>query len=541
MNRPLAFVLALLLLAGGVAPVATASPTTTSAADSLSTPATPAQTVDTAQTTDTAYQTTNTAPQTTDTETENETETGSEDPLGCVDGVCHDDELDFEEPTDLSDDELDALVDRSMARVEYLRGERFDDDVPVEIQSREEFRESDTMRASTGDESFDRWNDQVWEALFIVGEDQRSADAIDGTLGEAVNGFYTASDDRIVIITSSPDSPSVNELTLIHEFTHALQDQRHDLTSEQFRADSQDADLAANGAIEGEAVYIEERYEQRCESGEWECFDEPTSASSGGGDSPTNRGLLYLLLQPYSDGPAYVDEIRDEEGWAGVDDLMTEPPETTSEVIHRRAVEARDLDVENESTDGWQRYPEEGRDGAEVTGEASIYVMFWYQAREYDADTIDPDSFSDTDGEYDRYNYVSDPSEGWVGDELHPYQRGDDDGYVWSTEWETREDAAEFRRAYGAILDAHDANETDAGVYEVSNGSFSGAYAVDTDGTRVTIVHAPTEDGLFELRPSLDPDPVDDPLPFGDSAPGFGLAAALAALLAAAIAGRRLH
>ena len=170
--------------------------------------------------------------------------------------------------------------------------------------------------------------------------------------------------------------------------------------------------------------------------------------------------------------------------------------------------------------------------------------MFWYQAAEYGADTVDTDSLSETTTPYDRYNYSAAPSDGWAGDKLYPYQRGDDDGYVWTTQWESTEDVTEFVEAYGAILDAHDAAETDSGAYVVSNGSFSGAYAVDVTDTRVTIVHAPTEAGLFELQPSLEPTGVDDrqPLPLlEDDVPGFGVAAAVAALVAFLAVGRRLR
>ncbi|ATW87120.1 PGF-CTERM protein [Halohasta litchfieldiae] len=463
-------------------------------------------------------------------------------PVGCVDGICYDDDLPFDEATDLTDDELDILVDRTMARVEQLRGQKFDSEVPVEVQSRAEFREDNLVTNTSTDETFERWNDGVWKGLFIIGDDQRSAAAIDGTIGEAVSGFYVPSENRIVIVSSTPDSPTVNEQTLLHELGHAMQDQYHDLSEPTYRGVTQDRDLAVDGAVEGEAAYLGSLYSERCSSGQWDCFDttQASGGSSGGsGESTSNPGVLFLLLQPYSDGPAYIHEIRETDGWEGVSEHIESPPTTTTEIIHQQPMNAPSLDVPDESTDGWERYPEQGG-GAEVTGEASIYVMFWYQAREYGADTIDPQSFTNTDQPYDRYDYVSEPSEGWAGDELYPYKRGDDDGYVWSLEWDSTADATEFAEAYGEILTAHDAAETDSGAYVVSNGSFSGTYGVEVDGTRVTIVHAPTEAGLFELRPSLEPTPVvdDGSRLFQDDVPGFGVAAAVAALLAVVIAGR---
>jgi len=458
------------------------------------------------------------------------------DELGCVDGICHDDDLEFTDATALSEAELDTLVARTKARVQYLRGEAFTDGVTVEVQSREAFRDSDIAAPARSDDEFERWNDQVWKGLFVVGDDQRSGDAIDGTVGEAVNGFYQPGETRIVLITPSTEEPTVDEQTLLHEFAHAHQDQHHDLTSPQFRGETQDADLAVDGLVEGEAVYLEYQYEERCESGEWSCFDDP--GTSGGSSDDLNRGILYTLLQPYSDGPAYVHDIVEREGWSGVDDRMDEPPETTTEIIHREPTNASSVASPPDGSEGWERYPDQGVDGAETVGEASVFVMLWYQASEYGADTVDPGILQETSHPYEQLNYVADPSDGWAGDELVPYQRGDDDGYVWTIEWESSDDVTEFTRAYGAILDAHDANETDSGVYIIENGSFSGAYAVETDDTQVRIVHAPTEAGLFEIDSSLDPTSVDHS-PLEDAVPGFGVAASVAAVLTLALACRR--
>ncbi|MEA1931512.1 MAG: Hvo_1808 family surface protein [Euryarchaeota archaeon] len=531
MTRLAVFLTTLLLLSAGVAPaVVTAGPTPSGSIDSgsLSSAQSPSPISTGSSTTST--------PQVA-------SESGPDSQLGCVDGVCHDDELGFDEPTNLTDEELDRLVDRSMARVEELRGEQFDSTVDVEVRSRESFRADSVLTNSTRTDSFQQWNDQVWEALFVVGEDQRSAEAIDSTVGAAVNGFYMPSEDQIVIVSSTPDEPTVSERTLVHELVHAWQDQQYDLTSSQYRGATQDADLAVDGVVEGEAGYLEARYEERCAAGQWECLDEPATAGSSS-DSPSNQGILLTLLQPYSDGPAYIHEVRSTEGWDGVGERVASPPETTRTIIHGEPPEAASLDVADESTDGWQRYPDEGVGGAETVGEASIYVMFWYQAAEYGADTVDTDSLRQATGAYDQYNYSAAPSDGWVGDKLYPYERGEDDGYVWTTQWESTQDVSEFVEAYGGILDAHDATETDSGAYVVSDGSFSGAYAVDVTDTRVTIVHAPTEEGLFELRPALEPTAINDsagPAVLEDDIPGFGVAAAVAALVAFVAVGRRLR
>lgn len=450
--------------------------------------------------------------------------------IGCVNGVCHNDSLDLDPSAGLSDAEFSQLVFRSKARVEKLRGERFESEVPVEVVSRDSFREENPLETNQS-EAFNRWNDQVWKALFIVEETERAETEIDRTLGGAVTGFYQPTTGEITLVTDEGDRTAINERTLIHELGHALQDQRHDLTSPQFRGETQDADLAVTGVFEGEVVYLEQRYEERCEDGRWECLETPPETVTGGSE---NQGILQLILQPYSDGPAYISDVLDEEGWSGVDERMEEPPTTTSEIIHREPVEPTTVSVPDHSTEAWERYSV-GQNGAEVAGEASVFVMLWYQATEYDADTIDPGLLHQPDHPEATRNYVSESSDGWAGDTLYPYQRGDDDGYVWATEWDTEADAAEFEASYREILAAHEANETETGIFVVDDGGFSGAYAVETDGTRVTVVHAPTTADLFELHSEINPGATNE------TAPGFGVGVSLAALVAIVAVSRRFH
>ena len=442
--------------------------------------------------------------------------------LGCVDGICHDDPINVTQVDGLDDAERDRLLARSMARVEYLRGEPFTESVPIRVVDSETFGR-DELAPNGSDPRFTRWNDQVWKALFIVGDNTSTQRAITDTLTGSVNGLYSPRRDEIVIVTDDPDAPRISEATLIHELTHALQDQRHDLTSPRFRGETQDADLAVTGLYEGEAGYIEARYRDRCDDDRWRC--QRASPTSGDGGA-INRGVLTVVLQPYADGPGYVHEIVTTEGWAGVDERMADPPTTTSEIIHREPIEPTPIEPSTTATAGWQRYSEPGRNGTEVAGEVSIFVMFWYQATTVGADTVDPGTLYESEGDYDSRTYSAPPADGWAGDALVPYRRGDDDGYVWTTEWETTDDATEFHRAYPAILTARNATEIDPGIYELDDGPFAGAYGIERDGTRMRIVHAPTAEGVTELAPGLTPTATTEQIP------GFGVAGALLALLA---------
>ena len=487
--------------------------------------------------------------------------------VGCWNGTHYEESVDFAETDGLNQSQLSALTDLTMARVEHVRQRPFREDVPVETVPRSEYA-NDTAGGNNSSESFRRWNDQVWEALFVVGDENNANNEIDSVFGGAVSGFYSPAEDQIVIVVPDGESPDIDPSTLAHELLHAMQDQYHDLTRPRYVGVTQDGDLAVDGIVEGEAVHVEERYAARC-ADNWTCA-EPPEGGGGGGDAPDfNFGILQTVLQPYGDGALYVRELVDEGGWAAVNATMNDPPGSTAEVIHRNpGYETANVSFEDAATGGWETYADQGVDGAETAGEASMFVMFWYQSLEYEYPILDPSaSFQqnvqihlDAGAELQTraaYNYSHPVTDGWAGDELYPYRNGDRDGYVWATEWQSTEDAAEFRDAYTRMLTAHGDGEYDDGVvYTLGDESdFSGAYAVERDGTSVTITHAPAPEGVLELRPDADltvPDPdgtngtdddgandTDEGDSTGTNAPGFGVPAAVAALAAALVFARR--
>ncbi|QGX95352.1 hypothetical protein EI982_11360 [Haloplanus rallus] len=488
-----------------------------------------------------------------------------EDVVGWEGGYWHNESIDVDQSDGLSDEEIDAYVNRAMARVEYIREREFESDVPVEVISREEFQQRSSENR-TSNASFDAWNDQVWEALFIIGEDQGANDALQTASGQSTAGFYAPGDDRIRIITDSPGSPTIDNATLVHELVHALQDQSGDLGERIGSTETQDGDLAVDGVVEGEANYVEKRYTERC-GVEWECVDTPSDDSEPG--EPPNLGILLTLLQPYSDGPVYIDWLREQGGWDAVDAAFEDPPESSEQIIHLTDEEPTPIEYEDRARNGWETFPNQGENGSDTVGEASMYVMFWYQARTARADTVPVRSVSRTTDPLDMYNYDAAPSAGWGNDRVFPYHRGSGDdarhGYVWVTEWDTPEDASQFARAYRAILAAHDVERRDDGTLVIPDGEFEDAFRIDRSGTRVTIVNGPTPEAVENIRPSADDggsdggassgttasaggdggadgsdaEPTDEGGTTGLEAAGFGALSALIAVLAAALVALR--
>ena len=396
--------------------------------------------------------------------------------LGVVDGIAYDDDLSISVENGLNQTELDLLAARSMARIEVIRGLEFEETVDIELMTREEYREH---RSSGSDENRTQWENQVWEAKFIVGQDRDVTEELDRTFGDAVQGFYSPRDERVVIVTDG-ENAAVSKHTLVHELVHVLQDQRFGLEAPPDRLDPA---MARNGVIEGEAELIPELYFERC-GAEWSCLEPPART---GGQSDVDPGIILLLIQPYQQGPEFVQSIKDQGGWEQVDALHDEYPVSTAQIIDPEKypdVRPVNVSVEDRSTDEWARLDHEPV--AETVGEAAIYVMFWHNR----VITVD-----------DFYEYSHPSSSGWTGDELVPYTNDEgESGYVWALEWESADDAEQFADTYRELLAEHGALERGQRSYVIPDGPFAGAFDVHHDGTTVRIVKGPTLGALAEIH-----------------------------------------
>ena len=428
--------------------------------------------------------------------------------VGYVEGYWYDDELPVDDRDDaaLEPDELEAVVYRSMARVEQIRDLTFEETVDVDVVSREQFQEEDEdLFANVTDE--ERLQQEVtFEALFVADRDTGAEEEVESLYGDAVDGYYDPATDEIVLVSDDPDSPETDEVILGHELLHALQDQHFDL--QRYDRETIDQDAAKNGLIEGDAVWVDTEYEHRC-SEEWDCV---SPAGEPPGSGAINWGLYLIVFQPYDDGPDYVDHLLEEDGWDAVDAAYDEPPASSSEVIRPGDErEPADIEVEDRSDDEWRQFEVDGEVATETVGEVGMVSMFA-------ADVLDPERpsvidedafFEGDDGRVANIDYDQPPTDGWAGDELVTYVHDDAleaDGtdeavdhtaYVWESEWVTDDDATQFLESYAQLLEYYDAEPVDdrQDTYEIDDG-FPGAYALEADGETVTIVRAPSVDDL---------------------------------------------
>ena len=378
----------------------------------------------------------------------------------------------------LNESEREAVVARAMARIEEIRGLEFEETVPVEIISREEYRE----RGVFANDAADPVAEQAYEALFLVGEDRAASGVLANLTGTGVVGYYSPGEDRIVLVSDSA-APTVSRATLVHELTHALQDQQLTLS---YRAETSDERLAAQGLVEGDAVTVQREYRSRC-GVNWTCIDRPSGGAPPGGAIARNPGVYLTLIQPYVDGPEFVAALRNPDGdWDAVNDAFGRFPASTEQTIHPEAYPDDapvNVTVDDRSSDAWERV------GSDTLGEAHLHVMFWSER------------FVPRPDDAVRTDYDHRLSAGWGNDRLVAYRNEatGEGAYVWRLVWDSPAEAAEFHEGYTRMLRLRLDGERvrgREGTYRIAAGPFGDAFRVRLDGDTVTIVNAPSVDGL---------------------------------------------
>ncbi len=430
------------------------------------------------------------------------------DQLGWEDGYWHNETLAVDPSDGLNRSELDAVVSRGKARVEAIRGLEFEESVHVQIIDREEFRNQTTGNRNTTDAQR-LHQDAKFEALFFIGEGESAISQQQENKATGVLGYYSPGNHSITIVSETGPPLQMNEVTLAQELFHAVQEEHFNVS--EWSYNTEEKRNAALGIIEGDGNYVDYLYEQQYTA---DLIRPEQTGGNGGGGGDRNIGLFALRYQPYSDGPPFVAAIREESGWAGVNAVYDNPPESSEQTIHTEKYlldSPMTVSIEDRSNDDWS-VPDQGEGHIYYAefGEAGLYAMLWYPSYETTAErgtvtdiVIPYRHFFQTDDPFDAYNYSHPVTAGWEGDRLLPYVRGDsaatnETGYVWQIEWATDADAREFREAYVKLL-RHHGGMAEAGgedVYRIQEGPFADAFSVNRQGATVTIVNAPTVDEL---------------------------------------------
>ncbi|EJN58383.1 Hvo_1808 family surface protein [Halogranum rubrum] len=445
----------------------------------------------------------------------------AEDRLGWEGGYWYNESIDVDQSDGLDDEELAAVTNRSMARVEYIRGLEFERSVPVDVVARDEFSQARGNRTTSANRT--RFDNVKFEALFMINESTNSMAVQSQNRGASVGGYYAPERQRIVIVSENADSPRLSEVTLSQELFHALQDQQFDITS--YNQSTREDHNAIDGIVEGDGNLVDYLYEQRCES-EWSCLTDESSSDSGeNGESASSpeSGLAdigpYLLkYQPYSDGPAFVYAQYQVGGWDAVNAVYDNPPASTSQVIHPEQYPddaPAEPTVSDRTSGSWERIAVDGRVNYAEVGEAGLAAMLAAPLYEKPgAQIVPPREWLNTNEsgdprQFDPLSYDTSYTDGFEGDRLIPYANdANETGYVWRIQFENESSANEFRDGYEQLLDYRNASEVEDAsgpgtVYRIPDddpNGFGDSFRVVQRGDTIVVTNAPTVDALSKVH-----------------------------------------
>jgi hypothetical protein len=223
-------------------------------------------------------------------------------------------------------------VARIAARVQTLRGLRFRHrPVPVRVTGAEARREGLEDLDRSYPAARRRADEEVLKLLGLIGP-RVDLRAVEGSVfGEGVAGYYDPRSKRLRIVDSAAtENHALGEVTLAHELTHALEDQRFGLTDTE---GDDDRALGRLALVEGSATMVMEQYLLR--------YLGTSAALAGLLNTDTGPKLPKFLedqlLFPYLGGMRFVQALLARAGgrWTLVNLAdRIRPPDSTEQVLH---------------------------------------------------------------------------------------------------------------------------------------------------------------------------------------------------------------
>jgi len=239
--------------------------------------------------------------------------------------------------TATGDAELDAMIDEAARFAEDHRGLEFKEPVLVEALDDDEF--IDRLRESVdADEEYLEYLGRLGDQLIALGVFEPEVDVVDAylsALDAGVLGYYDPETDELVVRGGDPNL--YTESVIVHELTHALDDQWYDLDRPELD-DDDEASFGFSALVEGSARLAEDAFTQQLSESERDEMLADQLAFEMDAlpylDLDTYMTLAPILGAPYELGSRLIETVVDEEGEDRFDAAFAAPPATSEQVLH---------------------------------------------------------------------------------------------------------------------------------------------------------------------------------------------------------------
>jgi hypothetical protein len=231
----------------------------------------------------------------------------------------------------VADPALTAAVEELSAFVAAERGRPFLRPVEVTLLDDEAFAARAVADLAEQAEEI-AVSGRVLQALGLVEPGVDVAVSLRQLFEGATVGFYDPRTEELVL-RGEELSASVR-VVLVHELTHALDDQHHDVERPEHDDADDESPTAFSALVEGTATVMQEAYRRSLPPAERAAAArEEAALSAGAGLGGVPPALVALQVFPYLAGPAFVAALVDRGGVAAVDAAYGAPPTTTEQVL----------------------------------------------------------------------------------------------------------------------------------------------------------------------------------------------------------------
>ena len=302
----------------------------------------------------------------------------------------------------------------------------------------------ESLVEESSEEEFEA-DEKLLVALGLIPPEENLRETLTDVYTEQIAGYYDPETGDITMVKGKGTGSLMDEITLAHEITHALQNQHFDLEAPPLENDDYngDNDFAVLSLIEGDAMTTMLKYAQEYVD-LTRLYDEELAGTELSSEE-LDEAPVYIqrsLMFPYEEGFTFVMALDESGGERAVDEALRNPPMSSEQIMHPEKYleggdEPREVplpDISGELGDGWEMI------NSDTMGEFDVDV--WFE-------------------EYSGMLASVDVAGGWGGNTIQYYQ-GPDDRYlvVNMFAWDTPEDAVQFFDGYRELLDDRFEGET---------------------------------------------------------------------------------
>lgn len=233
--------------------------------------------------------------------------------------------------------ELERFVDEAIAFVEKERGLKFTSRPTVVVLDDAafvaRFRELIDEDAKKYKDVYDDVTG-IFQAIGLLSRDMTYVEA-QKLLGEGgVLGYYDQ-ESKELRVRAGQLTP-LTRTVIVHELTHALDDQRFDLNRPQYDTAEDEVSFGFVALAEGNARRVENAYRNAMSAPDIASAtaEELKLGATGAAVlAKLNLSLLQLEIAPYDLGESFVAALLDKGGQAALDRAFADPPRTSEQVI----------------------------------------------------------------------------------------------------------------------------------------------------------------------------------------------------------------